>query len=164
MQGGSEKNGDAGEAAGQAEPDDRRRSRGDAAPPGEQRDIDRDRRDHHGSEPGGNVLLGERDAAVAAQQKAGADDQRSAPIRERTMGRTLRARDRIHDEAGEKETRARHEQRRDCFDREQDREIGRTPNDVERRERGEDDESTGPRHATALWHSRALPSRHPEPR
>src|SRR5213079_1088789 len=52
-----------------------------------------------------------------------------------------------------------HEERRDRFDRESDAEIGRAPNQIERRESGKDCEFTRSRHATALWHSTRSGSR-----
>ena len=56
------------------------------------------------------------------------------------FGAPCQTRDSIHDDPGEKKTRARHEQRRDRIDREADPEIGRTPDEVERRESGDDRE------------------------
>src|SRR2546423_10133698 len=101
MQSGREQDRDAGKTAGESKPDDRRWSRRDAAPPREKGNIDRDRRDDDGRETGRNVLLGQRDAAVAAEQKTTADDQRRAPIRQRCLGRASPASNRIQQEAGE---------------------------------------------------------------
>src|SRR6478672_6767988 len=155
MQRGGEQDRHSGKPASQSEPDDRRRSWRKTGPPGEKRDVNRNRRNDHRRETGGNVLLGERDAAVSAQQKTTADDQSRAPIRERFLRRTLPARDRIHDYASEEKTRARHEERRNCFNRKSNGEIGRAPDNVKRRECGNDEKRAALRHAPALWHSLA---------
>src|SRR5205085_4303747 len=152
-QGRREKNDDAGEAAGQSEPDDRRRARCDPAPPGEKSDVDWHSRDHHRSETGRNILLGQGDAAIAAEQETAADDQRREPMCARCLRCAPPARDGVEHHARQKKTRAGHEQRRNRFDGEEDGEISRAPDEVERRERRNNGKFTGPRHATALWHS-----------
>src|SRR6476469_1872138 len=102
MQSGREQDRDPGETAGQAEPDEWGRTRRDAAPPGEKRDVNRDRRDYHRGEAGGHVLFGESNAAVAAEKETAADDQRRAPLSERRFWRALPSRKGLQDYASQK--------------------------------------------------------------
>ncbi len=109
-----------------------------AAKPGEERDVDRHRRDQERSQTGRDPLLRDRHAAVAEKEKTGANDESRPPFREGRSRRALPAGDCVHDDPGEEEARARHEQAAGSIDRETNPEIGGTPNEVKGSESGDD--------------------------
>ena len=74
MQGGSDQNGDTNEATSEAEPDDRGRLRPCAHCPRKKRNVDRHSRHHHRGETGRNILFGQSDATVSAEQETRADN------------------------------------------------------------------------------------------
>ena len=119
-------------------PDNGRWTRRRARDPAEQRDIDWDRRDKQCGEPGRHPLLRNGYATVPKEQQTSADNERIPPRRRGGCGRAAKTRDREQDHAGEKEPHARHQERWNRLDREKNPEIGRAPDQIERR-KGEDD-------------------------
>ena len=103
---------------------------------------ERDRGDHERGDPGRHRLLRPRDAAVADREQERPGQQRPAPLAQ--VGPRRRAveppRDRVEQRAGEHEPGPGHEQGRQRLDRERDAEVGRPPDEVDRRQRGHDAE------------------------
>ena len=95
-------------------------------------------RGDHRRDVGGNARLDQRDAADAADQEPAAEHRRADHL---TTGRALPAAecDQEGDEqrAGEQEADRAGEHRWDRLDHHADREIGRSPDDVHRRHRGD---------------------------
>ena len=91
--------------------------------------------------PVGEVLLAPRDAAVAEEQQARADDRRpsaSAQASAVPAARRADVRTPCRSSPGEDESRSRHQQCRNGLDRDVDREVRRSPDQVDGRERHHD--------------------------
>src|SRR5262249_20670355 len=87
-----------------------------------------------GREPGGHALLGPGHEPVAAEQHESADDEGRAPVlRLRTDG-SAPARPGIEENARDRVPQPGEDKRRDRLDAEADREVGRAPENVDRRE------------------------------
>jgi hypothetical protein len=115
----------------------------------------RDGREEQGCEPGRDVALGDRDDAVAAERKQEADQgarrERAPRDAHAPPAAAMHGQRGEQDRAGAEEPQARAQQRGDRLDHDADRQVGRSPHDVDDEERRPDLRPSG---ATAPVHAR----------
>ena len=102
--------------------------------PIEERDVERDDRDDQRGEAGVEPRLSPGDAAVAYEQERGAGDRGRCPLPARRPRASARC-EGVERRARDQEADGRHQQRRQRPIRDADREIGRSPDEVDRPER-----------------------------